>query len=287
MCIKVSELLINQDNLIYHLALKPSDVVENVIVVGDSGRVEQVASFFDEIILKRQNREYKTIVGRYGNKPVMVISSGIGCGPIDILVNELDALVNVDFATRTIKEKHTSLNIVRIGTTGAFCDEVELGDAVMSRYTVGIDGLAHFYAQTIDFRDTELELEFREKIFNNSKYVIPYAIESSSELVEKFASISKQGITMCAGGFFAPQGRMVRLKPTFDDILNKLADFSYKGYPFTNIEMEGAALESLAITLGHKAITLCVAIAHRTKREINIDYHSRIGELIKNVLNKL
>ena len=287
MSIKESELIINADNTIYHLALKPSDVVDNVIVVGDPGRVELVASFFDEITIKRQNREYRTIVGRYKNKPVMVISSGIGCGPVDILVNELDALVNVDFATRTPKSELTSLNIVRIGTTGALSANIELGDAVMSRYTVGIDGLAHFYAQTESFREAELESEFHEKIFDNSKYVIPYAVESSAELVEKFASISKQGVTMCASGFFAPQGREVRLKPTYDGILDRLANFSYKGYPFTNIEMEGAALESLAITLGHKAITLCVAIAHRTKKEINTDYHSRIEELIKNVLNKL
>lgn len=287
MIIKESELIINKNNTVYHLGLNPDQVTDNVIVVGDPDRVELVAAFFDTITFSAQNREYKTIGGIYKNKPVMVISSGIGCGAIDILINELDALVNIDFATKIVKEKLQKLNIIRIGTTGALSNNIDLGDVIMSHYTVGIDSLAHFYHQTSCFREIELEKEFHNKIFDNSKLVLPYAIESSVELMTKFASFSKQGITMCAGGFFAPQGREVRLEPTFNDMLNKLSDFSYNGYDFTNIEMEGAALETLAITLGHKSVTLCVAIAHRQKKSVNIDYYDRINYLIISVLENL
>lgn len=287
MRIETSELLINDDNSVYHLCLKPSQMVSNIIVVGDIKRVDKVASFFDTIIHREHNREYKSIVGSYQGKDIMVISSGIGCGAIDILINELDALVNVDFETREIKKQHTELNIVRLGTTGVVCSDIDLGDVIMSRYTIGIDALAHFYPQSEMYRDEELECKFRKDIFENSKYVIPYAIESSSALVKKFESISKQGITMCAGGFFAPQGRRVRLNPAFESMLDNLTDFSYNGVKFTNIEMEGAALETLAITLGHKAVTLCVAVAHRTKQAVNTDYENHIDNMIKNVLEKI
>ncbi len=285
--IKASELIINDDKTIYHLGLTPNQVVSNIIVVGDPERVELVASFFDSITHTAKNREYRSVVGTYKGKPVMVISSGIGCGPIDILINELDALVNVDFDTRMPKKEFTQLNIVRLGTTGAVCDAIEIGDIVMSRYTIGIDSLAHFYADSHLFRNRELENIFHKEIFDCSPLVLPYAVESSSELVSKFEDISKQGITMCAGGFFAPQGRMVRLRPTFDTVTDKLAQFKYNGFALTNIEMEGAAMESLALMLGHKTITLCVAIAHRSAKTVNVDYHQRVKEMIEKVLEKL
>ncbi len=287
MKIKKSDLLINPDRSIYHLGLKPSQIVDNIIVVGDPQRVKLVSSFFDSVTTEAHNREYHSVIGTYNSKPIMVISSGIGCGAIDILVNELDALVNVDFETMEVKSSHRALNIVRIGTSGAISDRINLGDVVLSKYTIGIDALAHFYPQTQNICENELSELFHKNIFESSPYVIPYSVKSSDELVAKFSDISKQGITMCAGGFFAPQGRIVRLSPRFDKMIDLLAGFSYNGYDFTNIEMEGAALESLAITLGHKAVTICLAIAHRTKIDVNINYHERMQQFVKNVLDRI
>ena len=285
--IKASELIINSDKSIYHLGLKPHHIVENIIVVGDPGRVELVASFFDSVTHTAQNREYRTVIGTFKNKPVMVISSGIGCGPIDILINELDALVNVDFDTLMPKKELTKLNIIRLGTTGAISDNIDLGDIVMSKYTIGIDGLAHFYAESPLCRVSELEKIFHKSIFNCSSLVIPYAVESSKELVSKFEDMSRLGVTMCAGGFFAPQGRKVRLQPTFDSVIESLAEFKYDGLELTNIEMEGAAMETLALMLGHKTITMCVAVAHRSAKVVNIDYHNKVKDMIEKVLERL
>lgn len=285
--IKISDLLINSDGSIYHLGLKPNQVAENIIVVGDPDRVELVGSFFDTISHRASNREYKSIIGKFKGKDIMVISSGIGCGAVDILINELDALVNVDFNTREIKTNLTSFNIVRLGTTGAVSDNIELGDFILSRYTIGIDSLALFYKETLDKRELPLERLFVDVAYNDNSLPWPYAIESSKELVSKFKDITVEGITMCAGGFFAPQCRKVRLTPVNSDMIDKLSNLKYNGVGFSNIEMEGAALETLAITLGHKAVTICLAIAHRTKQNVNINYHDRMNDMILSTLERI
>lgn len=285
--IKSSDLLINSDGSIYHLGLKPDQMTKNILVVGDPDRVDLVSSLFDTVTHRASNREYRSAVGTFKGKDVMVISSGIGCGAVDILINELDALVNVDFKTREVKTNLTSLNIIRLGTTGAVSQDIELGDFILSRYTIGTDALALFYKETLAKRELPLERLFVELTSQDSSLPLPYAIESSRELVCKFKDIVVEGITMCAGGFFAPQGRVVRLTPVNLNLVDQLTTLEYKGIKFSNIEMEGAALETLAITLGHKAVTICLAIAHRTKQNVNVDYHHRMKEMILETLERV
>ncbi len=287
MSIKTSDLLINLDGSIYHLGLKSTHIPDNIIVVGDMDRVDLVGEMFETITHKHQNREFRSICGTFNQKPVMVISSGIGAGAIDILINELDALVNIDLLTREQKKTKRSLNFFRIGTTGAVADSLELGEAVISHYTIGIDGLAHFYKDSQQLDCLELSSKFHTEIFDSSKYLLPYSIECSPDLVERLSDLGTKGITMCAGGFFAPQGRTVRLETHFSDMIDRLSKFSYKGIKFTNIEMEGAAIAALAQALGHKSVTIALAVAHRYKNNANVDYRHKMEQLIRDVLIRL
>lgn len=283
--IKESELIIRDDGTVYHLGLTPAETAENVIVVGDPERVSLVASFFDEIIVEKSTREFHSVLGRYKGKKILVISSGISSDNIDILINELDALVNIDFATRQIKGRLTTLNIVRIGTCGAVSDEVELGDFVLSRYAIGGDGMLNAYKDSLMVRFPYAEDLFIKHMEWPEIMGRPYIVQRS--FMHTFDNIAKSGITYCAGGFYAAQGRELRLKPLVPDLPEKLEGFEYNGVKLLNIEMEGAGLVGLASMLGHRAVTLCVVVAHRKKQDVNISYTDRVKELIGQVLERI
>lgn len=286
--IKPSELIITDEGAVYHLGLKPTELAAKIIVVGDPSRVELIASFFDEEITRRQSREFHSVLGVYKGKKVLAISSGISSDNVDILINELDALVNIDFDTRTVKKELTKLSIVRIGTCGGVGDGVELGDFVLSRYSVGGELILNYYKDSPKVRIKEAEELFVKQMdWSTVSLGTPYIVEASSSLSERMKGGAKEGITYCAGGFYAPQGRMLRLKPVMADITDRVGSFSYNGVPLLNIEMEGAAVTGLARLLGHEAVTLCVVVAHRSKKSVNIDYKERITQLIKNVLDKI
>lgn len=286
--IKPSELIITDDGAVYHLGLKPAELAAKIIVVGDPSRVELIASFFDEEITRRQSREFHSVLGVYKGKKVLAISSGISSDNVDILINELDALVNIDFDTRTVKKELTKLSIVRIGTCGGVGDGVELGDFVLSRYSVGGELILNYYKDSPKVRIKEAETAFvKHTDWDTTLLGTPYIVEASSSLSERMKEGTKEGITYCAGGFYAPQGRMLRLKPVMADITDRVGSFSYNGVPLLNIEMEGAAVTGLARLLGHEAVTLCVVVAHRSKKSVNIDYKERVVQLIKRVLEKI
>lgn len=286
--IKPSELIITDAGAVYHLGLKPSEAADKIIVVGDPSRVEVIASFFDEVILRRQNREFHSVLGRYKGKKILAISSGISSDNVDILLNELDALVNIDFETRTVKDELTKLSVVRIGTCGGVGEAIELGDFVLSRYSIGGELVLNYYADSPSIRIKELEDEFvRLTGWDTALLGTPYAVEASQKLTETMKEGTKEGITYCAGGFYAPQGRMLRLKPVLGDITDRVEAVSYHGVPFTNIEMEGAAVVGLARLLGHEAVTLCVVVAHRSRKDVNINYMERVKELINKVLDRI
>ncbi len=285
--ISESDLLITAEGRVYHLNLLPGEVSTKIIVVGDPSRVDMVANYFDTIECNITHREFHTITGSYKGNRITVMSSGISSDNIDIMMTELDALFNVNFNTREVKSELTELELVRIGTCGALQDSIELGDFVISRKGIGLDGVLNFYEGSEAVRIREIEEAFDEQLEYDSSLPYPYVVSSDSELTDRFSDIAVEGFTVCGGGFFAPQGRIVRLRPLIENMIEKIIAFDYNGLKITNFEMEGAALSGMAALMGHKATTICLAIAHRTKRESNIDYGTRMEELIVAVLNKL
>lgn len=288
-----SELIINEDGTVFHLHLLPGEVAETIILVGDPARVELVASHFQSIELRRENREFCTITGQYCSANgrtmrVSAVSTGIGCDNIDIVVNELDALFNIDFATRTAlpKELRTSLTLVRLGTSGAVQDDLRIGDYVMSEWSVGIDGLLNFYGDSPVF-DREFERSFIEQTEWGVRLARPYVVANDAELIALFDGFAKRGVTISAPGFYGPQGRVLRLPLNQNDYLAKIEDFNYMGHRITNFEMEGSAIAGLSRFLGHRALTICVIIAQRVAGQSNVNYHHSIDNLIVNCLEKL
>ncbi len=258
MFIPSSELIINPDNSIYHLKLRPDEIADTIITVGDPDRVDLVAKHLDHIHLERQAREFKTITGALNGKDLSIISTGIGTDNIDIVLNELDALANIDFKTRKIKDRFRPLTFIRIGTSGAIQESVPLDSTIISAYACGLDGLLNFYDAD---RVREVELERKLPSTLNS-----YAIAADSTLLSKFSNLGKQGITITANGFYGPQARTLRLKSSFDLATQ---DKSYEGLSFTNLEMETAGIYGLAKLLGHKAISLNAILANRVTNEFS------------------
>lgn len=282
--IKPSELLISEAGRIYHLNLLPSEVADKILLVGDPSRVNQIAAFFDTIECDITHREFHTITGTYQGKRLSAMSTGISSDNVDILMTELDALFNIDFSTREIKPQLRSLELVRLGTCGAIQEHLELGDFIVSRYSMGLDGMLNYYLGTDEYRHSSIEKSFISHMDWSPLLPYPYVVKSSPELADRFRSFAVEGFTACAGGFFGPQGRKVRLSPAVDDMVGKVASFRYNGLAVTNFEMEGAAVIAMAQMLGHKATTVCVAVAHRTKMASNIDYTERMNELIHKTL---
>lgn len=282
-----SELIINDDGSIFHLHLKPEQLADIVILVGDPGRVALVSSFFDSKECEVSNREFNTITGTYKGKRMTVMSTGIGIGNIDISVTELDALANVDFATRQVKPQFRKLTLVRLGTSGAIQPDIEVGNFVFSRTSVGFDGLLNYYKGRNDVCDLEIEKAFMKHTGWNELLPKPYFIDADKGLWELFKDSTVEGITIAAPGFYAPQGRWVRLEPADVHLNEKIESFDYNGRRITNFEMEGSALAGLAALMGHRAATICTIIAQRIAKDACTDYKPFVKQMIKMALDKL
>lgn len=286
--IQSSELILNEDGSIFHLHLKPDDIADTIILVGDPSRVNLIATYFDTVEKEVSNREFRTITGYYNNTRLSVISTGIGTDNIDIVVNELDALVNIDLKKKTPKKKIKSLNIVRIGTSGSMQPDIPIDSFVMTTKSIGFDGILNFYKNRDNVSDIDFENAFTSHTNWNNQLAKPYVVNSSSQLIDKlFSEKTIRGITISANGFYGPQGRVLRL-PLADDKLNsKIASFEYKGQKITNYEMESSAIAGLSKLMGHNAITICAIIANRITGDASPDYHKTMKSLIEYTLNKI
>lgn len=282
-----SELIINEDGSIFHLHLRPEQLADVVLLVGDPGRVAMIAEFFDEIECRVSNREFNTVTGCYKGKRMTALSTGIGIGNIDISVTELDALANVDFATRKEKDQKRQLTLVRLGTSGALQADIKVGEFVFARTSLGFDGLLNYYAGRNDVCDLELEEAFVAHTGWNPIFPRPYFVNSDPELWELFKDSVTEGITIAAPGFYAPQGRWVRLRPEDPDMNAKVETFRYGNRRITNFEMESSALAGMATLMGHRATTICTIIAQRIAQDACTDYKPFVKQMIKMALDKL
>ena len=285
--IPASELIINEDGTIFHLHLLPEQISDIVMLVGDPGRVAMVASFFDTIECEVENREFKTITGSYKGRRMTVLSTGIGIGNIDICVTELDALANIDFDTRQVKDEFKQLTLVRLGTSGALQADIKVGEAIFAATSVGFDGLLNYYAGRNDVCDLEIERAFIEHTGWNALLPKPYFIDADPSLGELFKDVTRKGITIAAPGFYAPQGRWVRLQPQDLHLNEKIESFEFGGRKITNFEMESSALAGMAALMGHKAATICTIIAQRIALDACTDYKPFVKQMISNALDKL
>lgn len=289
MPIQSSELITNEDGSIFHLHLLPEDLADTVILVGDPGRVETIASYFDRIELKKSNREFYTVTGTYRGYRLSVISTGIGPDNIDIVINELDALVNIDLKTKEIKPQKRCLNIVRIGTSGSVQADIPVNAFVISEKSIGCDGVLRFYESCKTIGDREFEEAFIRYCRWETEAARPYVVTSAPDLVERLHTIGKtyKGVTLTAVGFYGPQGRVLRLPLAMPGINDRITDFRYKNYKVTNYEMESAAITGLCNLLGHHAATICLIIANRMTGDASADYHGYMNSLIQYTLNQL
>lgn len=283
-----SELIINDDGGIFHLHLKPHQLAEKIILVGDPGRVELVSAMFDSVECQVQNREFFTVTGTYEGKRISVISTGIGCDNIDIVLNEIDALTNIDFATRTENDTLKTLDIVRIGTCGGLQKFTPTGTFVISEYSIGFDGLLNFYAGRNDVCDLAFEEAFKKHMQWNAQLCDPYVIQANVELTNRIAADDMlHGTTIACGGFYGPQGRRLRVPLADPQQNDKLVTFKYNGHMITNFEMESSALAGLATLMGHRATTCCLVAANRIVQNADTDYKKRMPELIQKVLKRI
>jgi len=283
-----SELILNADGSIFHLHLKPGQIAKDVILVGDPGRVEMIADFFDEIEVRAQNREFVTVTGRYKGKRITVLSTGIGTDNIDIVINELDALVNIDLGTREIKAEKTSLNLIRIGTSGALQGDIPVDAFLVSRKAIGFDGLMNFYARREEIADIEFENAFKSYTNWNPLLASPYVVDCNEDLYNKITDGDFiPGITISAPGFYGPQGRELRLNIIDRQINDKIEAFRFNEMKITNYEMECSAIYGLSQLLGHQALTVCIIIANRISRDASSDYKPVMKRLVIKILDKL
>ncbi len=283
-----TDLMLNPDGSVYHLHLVPDDLADTVLLVGDPGRVRQVSSRFDHIELKKSNREFVTHTGVCRGKRLTVISTGIGTDNIDIVLNELDALVNIDLKSRQIKHEHNSLNLIRMGTSGALHAHIEPGSTIMAKVAGGFDGLYHFYNDRDQITVPGIAAAFMGFTHWKSSLADPYFVAASGKLLEIFSTSGQvSGITLSTPGFYAPQVRSIRLSPFDDNLIQKIGAFSFNDMQINNFEMESSALYALSALLGHHAVTMCVAIANRITGEFLEDYKAAVDSLIGMVIHKL
>jgi uridine phosphorylase len=286
--IKHSELILNSDGSVFHLHLLPENISGEIILVGDPARVDTISSFFSSIEFEVQNREFKTVTGFYNNKRLTVISTGIGTDNIDIVLNELDALVNIDLKKREIKKELKSLNIVRIGTSGGLQPDLPVNTFVVSKKSIGFDGMLNFYANRRDFCDLLFEKAFKQFANWDDSLPTPYVADASEKLLTKFRGNEFIiGVTISAPGFYGPQGRELRLKLAFPELNKKIEEFSFENLKITNFEMESSAIYGLSKMLGHNALTVCMIIANRVTLTANENYRDEMIKLIKKVLDNL
>lgn len=282
-----SELIINDDGTIFHLHLKPEQLADTVILVGDPARVRMISKYFDSVECDVSNREFHTITGSYKGTRMSVLSTGIGIGNIDICMTELDALANIDFATRQVKEQHRRLTLVRLGTSGALQADIKVGDIIFGKTSVGFDGLLSYYAGRDEVCDLELEQAFVDHTSWSEPMPRPYFVDADAEIWEHFKDSVTEGITIAAPGFYAPQGRWVRLQPAVPDLNEKIESFRFGERRITNYEMEGSALAGLAALMGHRAATICTIIAQRIALDACTDYKPFVERMICMALDKL
>lgn len=282
-----SELIINEDGSAFHIHLTPGQLRDNIILVGDPGRVDMVGSYFDRIDYDVHSREFHAIGGTYHGKEIMCISHGIGPDNIEIVITELDALANVDFKTRKVLPHHRTLNMVRIGTSGSLQYDLKIGDYVIAEKGIGFDGILNFYADRDKVCDLGFEREFCRHTSWPGTWAAPYVVDADRELVEKIGRDDMlRGFTIAAVGFYAPQGRVVRLKLKDPELNTKIETFEYDGRPITNFEMESACLQGMAKLLGHRAMTVCCIIAQRRAEDANTDYKPSVKRLVETVLER-
>ena len=286
--VKNTDLILNSDGSVFHLRVKPGQIAKNIILVGDPGRVAQISSYFSSVRLKIENREFITHTGVFRDKELTVISTGIGTDNIDIVLNELDALFNIDLNLRLPKKIFTSLNLIRIGTSGALQAEIEVGSFLLSEKAIGFDGLLNYYAGVEKLSEKAFEEAIVKNILKNKRLASPYVVKASEKLLNTFSGPQTiNGVTASAPGFYAPQGRSLRLTPFQEDLNNSIMQFEFKGQKITNFEMESSAIYGLSRLLGHNAVTICAIIANRVTQEYLSDYTPIMNKLVEFVLNKL
>ena len=286
-----SELIINPDGSSFHLHITPQQVADKVIMCGDPDRVTLIASHFDDKEFDVSSREFHTITGTYKGKRITCISHGIGCDNIDIVVNELDALKNIDFNTREEKDQLTSMDMVRIGTCGGLQENTPTGTFILSEKSIGIEGLLNYYADRDKICDLEFEKAFTEHLgWDYHNLPSPYVVNNSQKMIDRLYSPEYgmvKGVTISCGGFYGPQGRELRIPLSDPNRNEKIENFEWNGYRITNFEMESAALAGLSAHLGHNAVTVCMVIANRIAHEANTGYKNQIDDLIRIVLEKI
>ena len=287
MRIAESELIINSDGSIFHLHIRSEQLARNVILVGDPGRVAMFKPYFQTLECEGASREFVWATGVYNNSRITVLSTGIGTDNIDIVMTELDALANIDFATREVKPEHTTLNVVRLGTCGALQPEIPLGAFILSHISIGFDGLMNWYANREEVTNVDMEQAFMKHMNWPKDLPTPYFVSASQKLIDLFADSTVRGMTISSPGFYGPQGRVVRQGLAMPNMLEDIESFRYEDRKITNFEMEGSAIAGIAGHLGHEAITVCCAIAHRYLKDANTDYKPRVAQLVKLVLDKI
>ena len=282
-----SELIINGDGSVFHIHLRPEELADNVILVGDPGRVDIVSEYLEDKEFRHESREFVSVSGRYRGTRMTVLSTGIGTDNIDIVMNELDALANIDFASRMVKKEKRCLNILRIGTSGAIQPDIPLGSFVFSHISIGCDGLLNWYADRDAVSLLDYEEAFKRHVGWDSRLPSPYFVRAGKAMSDLFSDCTVPGMTISASGFYGPQGRVLRMPLAMPDMLGKFESFSFRGQRITNFEMEGSAIAGIAAHLGHNAGTVCTIIAHRYKKSSNPDYKPVVRKLIELSLDKL
>lgn len=284
---KESELILNPDGSVYHIHLRPEDVAETVLLVGDQHRVPVISKYFDKIEVKKAGREFVTHTGVINGKRITAISTGIGTDNIDIVINELDAAVNIDLEKRIPKEKHSVLNLIRLGTSGALQPGIEVDTMVASAYGIGFDGLFNFYQYDEKMLEMEMIEAFMQHTGWNKRLPFPYIVKASDNLLKKLAYDMPAGITATANGFYAPQGRQLRIPLAFPELNERIESFRFGEQRINNFEMETSALYALGQTLGHNTLTICDIIANRVTKQFSKDYKASVEKMIQLVLERL
>lgn len=285
--IPASELIINDDGSVFHLHIKPEQLSDKIIMMGDPGRVELTASLFDSIETEASSREFRTITGTYKGTRITALSHGIGTDNIDIVVTELDALANVDFETRQVKDEFKQLTMVRVGTSGGLQPHCSIGSFVVAQKSIGFDGLINYYANRDKVAETDFEEAFKKYVNWSPLHCSPYVVSADEKLVEQIGHDMIKGVTISAIGFYGPQGREVRLPLADPELNSKIESFRFGEHSITNYEMESSALAGLSKLMGHRAMTVCSIIANRVALESNANYKGSIEDLIRTVLDRI
>lgn len=284
---EASELTLDKNGKVYHLGVSPGDLADTILLVGDQDRVKFIGSFFENIRFEAQNREFCSLTGTYKGKELSVLSTGIGTDNIDIVLNELDAVANIDLKTRTEKAEKKSLNLIRIGTCGSLQEAVQPGAHIISKYAVGLDGVANFYEIPYSADELKATESFIATTHWHEKLNVPYLKKSSDDLFDLLKKDMIEGITITANGFYGPQGRAIRIPLSLPDFKDNIRKFSWNNYPVTNLEMETSALYALADALNHKAVTVCLVLANRYTNSFEPNYSQKMADLVQVVLNRL